>query len=156
MRCKLSRAWGVSPTLVHFAQSPRCRKRSLVFLGRPFVAFGLEASGLGRANTCNAVRSRPVNLYLQFSICRIDVESRNLAQQLLSTFSQQQVSLKSREETLGLCREIWRFCNPSSERANLTLSRASLPLFARHVSFKSRFRSLLAANNIPKDSGIFL
>lgn len=126
MRCKLSRAWGVSPTLVHFAQSPRCRKRSLVFLGRPFVAFGLEASGLGRANTCNAVRSRPVNLNLQFSICRIDVESRNLEQQLLSTISQQQVSLKSREEPSVCAERSGDFATPAQRGL---ISRYPVPPF---------------------------
>lgn len=156
MQYELSCAWGVSPTLARFAQSTSFAKRSLVFLGQPFVAFGLDTSDLGRANTCNAEHSRPAKNQLQSHLCRTDGKSRRHAQQLIFDSAIASVVGKQKKPPACADNDLEFFSTPAQaqpHRANLTLSRISLSSLAKHVSPESRI-STLAARTDSKDSGI--
>ena len=141
MRCESFRAWGVSPTLARFAQSPRCRERSLVILGRPFVAFwvGDEQSWTREYLQCPTytARERSTLILRPAHCCKVETLCAAAFYEAATASVVEKQRRKSQRDpclaTAGNPRPVpttWSSQPQLRHKANFTLSRAS---FSLHV-----------------------
>lgn len=153
MRCELSRAWGVSPTLARFAQSPRCRQTLLGISWTTICGIwvGDERSWTREYLQCRTSTAHEKLTAISCLPHRCEVETSCAAAHV--RFCNSKCRWKA-EVTLGLGRQqSGAFSTPAQaqpHRANLRLSRVSLSSLAKHGSTKSRI-SRLAANNDSKE-----
>lgn len=146
MRCELFRAWGVSPTLAHFAQSPRCRERFLVFLGRPFVAFWVsDERSWTRENLqypTYTARERPIVVLRPAHCCKVETPCAAAFCEAATASVVEKQRGKSRQDPCLATTEnprpvptIWS--SPSSGRGRASLSLHVVKLHSLNMSRQS-------------------